>query len=302
MWPSSVQRRLQVHDPVAGVDQRHEVLAAVLQVVHRPAAAQLGQQRGDDQVVGLALVAEAAAHVRGDEADLGVCEAQAVGDDGHGLPGPLVVGPDGELLPVVVVDRGAAESLQRGGGVPLDVEAFLEHARGAAEGLVHVAVVEAVLPHDVGAHGLEQQRRVRLHGRLRVHRRGQRLVLHPDLLQGVFREVAAGGQDRGHRLAHVGDLAVGKAVRVELHGNGDQGAERLAHAPGVLAGEAAHHAGHLQRLADVHLQDAGVGVHAPQQRHVERVREFHIVDVGAPAGGEPQVLPERHRPALPLRG
>ena len=300
--PLAVQRRLDIHDAVAGVDERHQVLAAVLQVLHRLAAAQLRQQGGDDQVLGLPLVAEAAPDVRGDETDLGMGEAQAVGDDGHGLTGPLVVGPDGELLPAMIVDGGAAEGFEGGGRVPLDVEALLQDVRRPAESLVHVAVLEAVLPHDVGAHGLEQQRRIRLHGRLGVHRRGQRLVLHPDLLQRVFRQVTAGGQDGGHRLAHMGHLPIGQAIGVELNGNGDEGAKRLGHAPRLLSGEAAHHAGHLERLAQVHAQDARVGVDAPQQRDMVHVGELHVVDVHAPAGGESQILAQRNRLALPLRG
>lgn len=151
-----VQRRFQVHDAVARVDQRHEVLAPVLQVMHGPAAAHPGQERRDDQVVGLALVAEAAAHVRRDETDLRMGQAQAVGYDGHGLTRALVVGPDGELLAAVVVDRGAAEGLEGRGRVALDVETLLEDMGRAREGRVRVAVVEAVPPHDVGAHGLEQ--------------------------------------------------------------------------------------------------------------------------------------------------
>ncbi len=142
--------QLHVHDPVAGVHERGEVLDPVLDPLHGPAGLP-GEQRADQQVGRAALVAEAAADVRAREAHPRLRHAERSGQHRDRQARPLVVGPELEDVGARVVLRDAAEGLERGGGVALDREALAQHAVRARHRLVHRAVGERVVPDHVGA-------------------------------------------------------------------------------------------------------------------------------------------------------
>ena len=187
----SPRRDLDVVHLGARVGRAHHVLAAVLGPLHRPARHDGGG--GDQQVLRVAvrLGAEAAAHVRGDDADL----VRRQPERGHQSlldeVDDLGAVPRGERAVARIPLGDHAARLDRHAHVARDHEALAHPRVGLAEGRLDVAEAGLERERDVVAPGGIEHGRVRPRGRLHVGQRGQRLVVHLDQLAAVL----------GHRAA-----------------------------------------------------------------------------------------------------
>ena len=163
-----------------------------------------------------------------------------------------------------------------------------EHAPGAGERAIRVAVLEAALLRNVAARFLEQQRRVR---RDRILEEGdalQRLVVDLDQFQRVFGDVAVLGHHHRHRLAHVAHFV--DRADVKFHPRLDHAGNRARHPGDLRAGDDADHARELLGAAHVYAEDPGVRVRRAQDRRVAHAcHRFEIVDE-APAAGEQRLV------------
>ena len=219
------------------------------------AADRLGGE-GDEGLLGVVedLRAEAAADVRGDDAQLVLGDAEHEG--AHQQPDDVRVlrgGPERVLVVagVVLADRGPRLHGVRHQPVVDELERR-DVWRGADRlvGRGGVVVEEAPVEAEVGAGIVVDQRRLGVEGGAHVDDRGQLLDVELDRLGGVARLGQRLGDHRGDRIADVADLALGedRVLRL-LHrlavAVGDQpAAGDAADALEVLRGEDLEHARH----------------------------------------------------------
>src|SRR3989338_10788284 len=138
------------------MDEPHEILSSVFDKLNRPSA-EFRQQRRQDQIGRLALVAEAAADIGCEKTNLRDGEAERMGQDRHRLPRPLIVAPKSQVLARVIIAGGAAEGLQWGRGVAMDEKSLAQNVSGPAEDAVDIAIGKTVVPEDVGPQRLKEQ-------------------------------------------------------------------------------------------------------------------------------------------------
>ena len=158
---------------------------------------------------------------------------------------------------------------------------------------VHPRAAPDVVDDDVALEGLVQEGRAVLHRRLRVDHGGQFLVLDRDRVGGVAREVAVGGDDDGHGLAHVAHLVGGDGVVV---GSGEGGADgHGAEVFGQLrARDHEFDALHGRRLARIDGADDAVGDVAALEGEVQHARQLDVIDVDGLPLDEARVLAALH--------
>ena len=231
-------------DGVADAVGDEGLLPAALQLYQAPA--HLGAEpRAQGLVQRVLLVAEAAADIGLDDADLAPGDAQGlahhpaddVGDLGggdHHHPARLHVGKAAVVLNVAVLD---------GGGVVPALHA--DQARLLPGGLI-VALADVGVGQDVVREFLMDLGRAVLHGLLYVQHERQLLILHlqrPDRLGGGHLVL---GHHRGHLVAVVADVAVQQQAvchilvgRVRGPGMARRGERNVRH---VEAGEDLDHA------------------------------------------------------------
>ena len=288
-----------------------DVVDARLDPLHRHA----GDDRGDDghhvARVDRHLVAEAAADVAADHADLALGDAREHRQHGAEQVRDLRRHVEGEVAGRLVERGDAAAGLQRA-GVHARVEDLLAHRdRRALEGgvgrglvagfpgedVVRVrarAVRQVLLVDDV----LAQDRRIRQQRLLRVDDRRQLLVVHLHQRDAVGGGVAVGGQHHGHVLHLEVHLLVGQhCLHVAAHGGHPVQLDRLQ----VVGGEHRHHARAGQRLALVDALDARVRVRAAHDGAEQHAGHLDVVDVGALAADEAGVLLAQQRGAHALQ-
>ncbi len=284
-------RDLALHVVVAGEARGDQVLRARLDPLDRLADQE--RRRGRDDVAGVDrhLVAEAAADVRRDDADLLLGQTRHQREqravrvrglarqvDRH-LPGRLVV----------VGDRAAGLHRRR---VDARVERVeLDDDVGVREDAVRRIGI-AGLPREDVVVGLALEVRADDRGvgverllRIRDHR--QRLVVHVDALERVLGLVLRLGDDADDLLALEADL-VRRQDRLRV------ASQRRHPREAVLGQQVARHARddarHRHGARAVDRVDLGVGERRPVDRHVQHAGQLHVIDVVALAADEAVVL------------
>jgi hypothetical protein len=235
--------------------------------------------------VGAELGPERAAHIRGDDPQGGLVDAEHAGQRGAGALGALVRDPRGEPA-VLAPGRGRGPGLHRRGRDPLVDD-------GAGDD--HLAPVEQVRGQrgtvterggDVGARRREQHRRPLVRGGGHVDDRRQHVVVHVHQVPGVLALVAPLGDYHGHRLADVPDHAGGQQRLAHLrvdharHGRG-----RHRHVGQVSPGEHGDDPGRFERGADVDGGDPRVRDGRTDEVDVARAGQAHVLGID-PAGGQ----------------
>ena len=283
-------------DPVgARVVRGDEVLAAVLDPLHRPTQLVGGGDHRQLLALGEELLAEPAADVVGLHPHLVLGDAERPGAGLTGLVRALGREPHVELAGRGRVRREHPTGLHRDVGVPVLDERLGDDVRRGREDGVEVGVGRRFDPHgDVRAELGVHERGV-LGGALGVDDGGQRLVVDLDQLGRVLGEVARLGHDERDRVADEADVALGEGPegraghgrRVTLeHGRLHRADVRVE----VRGGEHRPDAGHGPRRVDVEAGDPGVREVAAHERGVQHPRHDHVVDVGALPGQQPWVL------------
>ena len=241
---------------------RQEVLVARLHPLDRPAQAP-GDGR-DHEVLGIdvALDAEAPSHVGRDDPHVLLRHGEHGGDAAAHSEGHLGRAPDGEEAGGRIVGGEHAARLDRHAADAWVVEPHLHRDLGASEsapGVAHVSLGDA---REIARPVVVDLGRARGEGRFRRGRRGQRLVLDDDALDGVGGKVGRLGRHHRHPFAHVLDRARGEhgMVTGRKGRGGDQGRHGAAELGHVLAGEHGHDAGEAQRFPTVDLHEAGMGM------------------------------------------
>ena len=283
------------HVVVAGERGRHQVLAAVLDPLHRLAGHDRPHDGQDVARVDADLAAEPAADVRGDDLDLVLGDAGHQRVDGAVRVRCLVGRPDGELAGhrVHVGDRAAG--LHRRG-----VHARVEHLLGdhdvrRGEHLVGEVLVAGLPVEDVvvrlALDVVADDRGALVERLLGVHDRRQRLVVDLDEVERVARGVLVLGDDEGDLLALEAHL-VGGEHRLDVHRQRRHPREVQRLEGGT--GDDRLHLRHRLGLGGVDRPDPGVRIGAAQDRGVQHAGQRHVVEVAATAADETYVLLALH--------
>ena len=265
---------------LAAVGVGGEALAAVLEPAQR--RPELARRPGERHLLGEqdALVAEAAADVGGDDADLAFVEPEALGearaDDVRLLGG----GVEDELAQARMPAGDHAASLDRAHDLARGPELAGDGHGGLGFDGLEVDV-DAGGEEEVVAPGLVHQRRAGLARLQHVDDHGQRVEVELDLGGEVLGLGAGRGDAHRHRLADVADFA-GRQDRLQ------RGLEAGQRGVGADGGDAGEVLGDDDALADgrrdADRADARMRQRAPQERHLQHARQLDVADVlAAPA-------------------
>ncbi len=279
---------------------RRDVLDARLDPLDRHARDDGRDDRDHVPRIHRHLVAEAAADVAADDADLALGQAREHRNDGTQQVRYLRRDVNRQLAGDLVERGDAAAGLHRAGVHP-GVEDFLAHRHGGAgegrigRGLVArfpgedvvrmgaLAMADFVLAGDVFA----DDRRVLGHRLVRVDDRLQLFVFHFHRVGAVRRAVAVAGDDERHFLHLEVHLLVGEhGLHVAAHRRHPVELDRLQ----VIGGQDRHHARHGEGLGLVDGLDARMGVRAAHDGPVQHARQLDVIDVGSLAADEAGVL------------
>ena len=233
-----------------------------------------------------ALVAEAAADVGRNDANLALVEAEALGEarahDVRYLGGAM----DDELLEPAVPMRDHPPALERRHALARRAELARELDGSRPCGRFDVAL-DSGLEKDVVAPGLVKERGVGTPALQHVVDRGQLLELERHGLRDVLGSGAGVGHAHGDELAHVAHL-VGREGRLERDleaGQAGDGTDRL---------DARHVRGGEDRIAeclgDLDRPYARMGERAAHEGDLAHAREPDVGDVLPAAGQEALVL------------
>ena len=285
---------LDLPTPVRG---RDVVLRAGLGPLHRPLEPPRQDQRQGLLGVDVELRAEAAADVRGDDAQLGVGDAADRGEDVAHEVRHLRRGVEGEAAADGIGrDDDRAGLHRRGDHALLHVAALDDHV-GLGERRVDVADGERPGVAVVRAELLVHERGTGRERGLQVDRGGQLVVVHDHQLGGVPRRRRVARDDDRHGVPDVVDLGVGQRPVVgheDVLGDrppgGDAGDEVVGE---VRAGEDGDDARVLPRRGRVDGGDPGVRDGAAHQGEVHRAERGDVVGPGAAAGEQRRVLATR---------
>lgn len=304
-----VRGELDAMDLLTGVRGGGEVLAPVLAPQH--GTPEHPRRVRDQQLLDVqdALLAEAAAHIGGDDAHRPGVQAERVGDRLAQPVRGLRTGPDGQPA-AVRVDLGRDRAgLDRRRDIAVCLELLAHHGMRGGERLVRIADPGGHRDRDVVTELLVDQGRFGGKGLFRVHGDGQRGVADVDEFEGVLGEVAVLGEHDGDGLADVSDLVGGEQghgrhpdQRVQKRGETGRGAQLLLVEHGcqpchIGACPDGDHAGGVEGGTDVHRLDARVGLRAAQERGLDAAGKGYVVHVTAVAAQQPLVLDARDGPA-----
>jgi hypothetical protein len=134
---------------------------------------------------------------------------------------------------------------------------------------------------------------------LEIRHRRQRLVVDLDELRRVLGEIAAGGDDAGHRVAVEAHLVDGQG----RHLHRVQPLDRRRHAQRrrplreILPGVDGDYAFQLARCIRLYRLDLRVRMRRPYKAGVQRPRHFDVLDVAPVPGEEAEVFLARQRRA-----
>ena len=249
-----------------------------------------GQHRRNQiGVLILVLVAEVAAHVLADDADVFLREAEVAGHVGAAVGDAAGRRVDRQLVARPVRDRRARLHLR----VVLERGrvAILEHVIRGREAVLHVAparaerldLVPRVRRQVAFGPDLHRAGRERF---LRIEDKRQRLVLHRDQEERFFRDVTIDRRDRRHRFADEADRVVegvaamdGDLLHVLVVLLAARDGPRAPDEAAVLVRDDGLHAGKRERLRRVDAADPGVRVRAPQHPRVQHAGQRHVAGV-----------------------
>jgi hypothetical protein len=289
-------REPSVMDLLARVVGAQHELRARLDPLHRPSEP-VGEN-GDDRVfrVNGNLRAKTAAGVGNDDADALDGQAEEGGHRRSQGERNLVGRPDRHGQGGRV-ERGADASGLQGHGGHAHVSAIiLDDHVGLGEGALDVADDRADLADDV-AGPFVNRGGAGAHGGLGIDHGRARLVLDAHRLAGIGRLVRVGGENRGDRLTHVANLAVGKgalgAGRVEPHvgirGLRTRRWQRIGQL-GEVGGEKDRHAGKCPRRSRIDPHDSRTCVRRTNEREMVEPRWGDVVDEASAPGDQALVF------------
>ena len=184
---------------IAGVDRRHQMLAAILDPAHR--MIELERQRGDHHLLRREprLDAEAAADIGRDDADAPLLDAECLGKAEAERVRHLGRAVDHELVePMVAIGQNRA-ALERHAGLAVHAIVAPHHDRGLARGRVDVAALHHPLDVEIVAPMLVQQAGRAVHRGGGIDDRRQHLVFDGHGSGDVFGFGAGGGDAGGDR-------------------------------------------------------------------------------------------------------
>ena len=238
------------------------------------------------------LVAEAAADVLRDEAELVEPHLHRRPHHDRGEAGELVVRVDRPLADAAVELDERAVALERRRVEAVEVELRdLDHAVGLGEGGVEVAPRVEARPHEVPVGVVVEHRRVGVLRLARVDERRQRLVVDLDELGRVARELARLGDDRDDRLADVAHLADREREVLDVRARRARDLEeRIGERRDLLAGQRPVDAVDRLGRRDVDARDVRVRVRAAHEVEVAHPVPLDVVDEDALALQEALVL------------
>ena len=288
-----LHRHLDVEErALVAVRVRRVLVRAPLRPLHGPVELPRQQAEGDEVRVQRDLVAEPAADVLRDDAELVGADAQRRGHPDDPDPRHLVVAVQRPLGRAAVVLDERAGALQRRGGEAMEIEAVdLDDVVGLGQRLVEVAPLEGPRPDDVRAGFVMEDGRAGLDRCDRVEDRLERLVLDLDQLGGVARQLARLGDDGGHGLAREADLADCERVVADLAPRRRRHLEeRIRLRRDLLADQRPVHALDRLGLGDVDGHDPGVGVRRADEVDVAHAVALDVVEEDALALYEALVL------------
>ena len=171
---------------------------------------------GDVHVLGIerALGAEAAAHVRRDDAHLVVAQVEHVEHAAlHAGASPARRRRACSDCVARLVARNHAAALDEERAAAVLVDLLAKHVRRAGERAVGVADLDGKARRDVRFGARVRERRAVLQRRPAVVHRGQRLVFDFHQLRGVLRDVAAVRDHARDRLAGIAGFVLHERVR-----------------------------------------------------------------------------------------
>ncbi len=277
---------------------RHQVLATILDPLHRPAQAHRRPRHHEVLGIELAAHAEAAAHLELEEVDQVLRMAEQVGEHPPVEVRHLGHAPQGEHARPRIVRGREPPRLHRDAGVALDGEALGETPLGGRERVCRIAGARHQPLDDVAAGGRMEDRHARIARAARVGDDGQRLPVDLDELERVLGEVAAGGDHEDNRLADVPDHA--RRER-RLQARRRTGARALAEPhrnardrPEVVRGDHRGDTGDRACRGGPNGGDTSVRMRRPQDCRVQQTRQAHVGSVLAAPGQEANVFLALH--------
>ncbi len=289
---------------LAAVGVGGEALAAVLQPSQgRTQPARCPRQRHLFRQQD-ALVAEAAADIGRDHADLPLVDAEAFGETGADDVGLLGGGMDDELAEPRVPGRHHAAAFERAHHLARGGQLARHRHRGLRLDRLEVDV-DAGRQEQVVAPGLVHQRRAGLAGGEHVAHDRQGLEIELDLAREILGLRARRRHAHRHQLADIAHLAGGedrlhRGLEAGKRGVGADGGD-----PGQVLGNE-HPVADRRRDADG--LDAPMGQRAAHEGHVQHAGQLDIADVLAPPtqvavvllAGEPRAdaLVRHHAPHI----
>ena len=232
--------------------------------------------------VGAELGPERAAHVRGDDPEPGLIDAEHA-RQGRARPLSALVRDPRRQPAVRAPGRGGGPGLHRGGRDPLVDDGAGDDDLAAVEQVGRQAGGVAEGGGDVAARSREEYG---LAGRRLGHvdHWRQHVIVDVNQVRGILALVAALGDDHGQRLADVPDHVRGEQPLAHL--GVDQASHRRRHhreIGQVSTGERGDDAGRLERGADVDRADPRVRDRRPDEMYMAGTRQAHVVGVD-PAG------------------
>ena len=205
--------------------------------------------------------------------------------------------PDGELFAFGVPAGHHRPVFDRGRHAAVIEEPAFDHDRRLPPGALVVALLLLHVRGEVGLEVLVDEGGAGRQRRFQIHHGVQRFRGHHDVVEGVFRHVAAFSHHHGDGLADVPDLPLGQrhlsaGVKREAgDGRGrDEERTRLPVLAQVLRRVDRHHSGAGAGGGRVHLEEPGVRVLAPGEGDVEHPVDLHVVGEERAAGEQPRIL------------
>ena len=279
-----------------------EMLEAILDPFDRPLEDDGAQRNADVFGVENELRSEAAAHIRGHDADRVLVETQHVAKHAQCGVRHLGRGPHRQTLIVRVACRNGSAALDRVTPATMLPKGFLEYVPRRRERSLYVAVSHREFGKEVVRRSAVDGGRTRGKCRLAIRSRRQRLPIHLDQLGCILRDIAIFSHDHGNRLSNMNRLVPDERWPVQV---------LLV----VLARQAHHHElvaqMRQQVISDQHrvhpLQsergilanaaNQSVSVRAAHECGLQHARHVQIVDKAALSPQQRLVLQPRHRAA-----
>ena len=153
--------------------------------------------------------AEAAAHLRFDEMNVTLRHARKLRQDTPVGVGHLCRAPHGQKTPAFIILGHEPACFHRHCRVALRGEFLFNDQIGVRHDCIDVADIHLKIGGDIVSRGIVKLRFSRPHSVARLRHYAQRLVLHVDQFEGIFRNVAAFRDDDGDRLSDVPDFVDG---------------------------------------------------------------------------------------------